>query len=64
MTPSISSLEKICDAFGLTLSQFFADGEDRLALTADQRSMLDKWNCLSPGQQKALLTFMDSMMDK
>ena len=50
--------------FGLTLSQFFADGEDRLALTADQRSMLDKWNCLSPGQQKALLTFMDSMMDK
>ena len=64
MTPSFSSLEKICDAFGLTLSQFFADGEDRLALTADQRSMLDKWNCLSPGQQKALLTFMDSMMDK
>ena len=64
MTPSVPSLEKICDAFGLTLSQFFADGEDRLALTADQRSMLDKWNCLSPGQQKALLTFMDSMMDK
>ncbi len=64
MTPSVSSLEKICDAFGLTLSQFFADGEDRLALTADQRSMLDKWNCLSPGQQKALLSFMDSMMDK
>ena len=64
MTLSISSLEKICDAFGLTLSQFFADGEDRLALTANQRSMLDKWNCLSPGQQKALLTFMDSMMDK
>ena len=24
MTPSFSSLEKICDAFGLTLSQFFA----------------------------------------
>ena len=64
MTPSFSSLEKICDAFGLTLSQFFADGEDRLALTAGQRSMLDKWNCLSPGQQSALLTFMDSMMDK
>ena len=34
MTPSFSSLEKICDAFGLTLSQFFADGETLLALTA------------------------------
>ena len=29
MTPSFSSLEKICDAFGLTLSQFFADGQER-----------------------------------
>ena len=41
MTPSFSSLEKICDAFGLTLSQFFADGQERLALTADQRRLLD-----------------------
>lgn len=42
MTPSFSSLEKICDAFGLTLSQFFADGEALLALTPGQRGMLGK----------------------
>lgn len=42
MTPSFSSLEKICDAFGLTLSQFFSGGETLLALTAGQRDMLDK----------------------
>ena len=61
MTPSISSLEKICDAFGLTLSQFFADGEARLALTPEQRGMLDKWTRLSPAQQRALLKLMDTM---
>ena len=61
MTPSFSSLEKICDAFGLTLSQFFADGEARLALTPEQRGMLDKWTRLSPAQQRALLTLMDTM---
>ena len=53
MTPSFSSLEKICDAFGLTLSQFFAGGETLLALTAGQRDMLDKWLRLSPAQQRA-----------
>ena len=61
MTPSFSSLEKICEAFGLTLSQFFADGEARLALTPEQRGMLDKWTRLSPVQQRALLNLMDTM---
>ena len=54
MTPSFSSLEKICDAFGLTLSQFFADGEALLALTLR----------LSPAQQRALVSVMDSMLEE
>ena len=58
MTPSFSSLEKICEAFGLTLSQFFADAEDRLALTPAQRALLDKWSRLTPGQQSSLLALM------
>lgn len=62
MTPSVSSLEKICDAFGLTLSQFFADDEACLALTPGQRGMLEKWACLSPAQQRALIEVMDSMV--
>lgn len=64
MTPSFSSLEKICEAFGLTLSQFFADGEDRLALTPAQRALLDKWSRLTPGQQSSLLALMDVMLEK
>ena len=51
MTPSFASLEKICDAFGITLSQFFADGEESVVLTPSQRKMLDKWNCLTEAQQ-------------
>ena len=64
MTPSFSSLEKICEAFGLTLSQFFADAEDRLALTPAQRALLDKWSRLTPGQQSSLLALMDAMLEK
>ena len=61
MTPSFSSLEKICDAFGMTLSEFFADGEDRVALTESQRRMITGWNCLNAQQQRALLALMDTM---
>ena len=63
MTPSFSSLEKICEAFGLTLSQFFADGEALLALTPGQRGMLEKWLRLSPAQQRALFAVMDAMLE-
>lgn len=61
MTPSFASLEKICDAFGVTLSQFFAEGDARIALTPSQREMLDKWNRLTSAQQTALLALMDAM---
>lgn len=61
MTPSFASLEKICEAFGVTLSQFFAEGEESVVLTASQRKMLEKWNCLTPAQHDSLLILMDSM---
>ena len=38
MMPSFASLEKICEAFGVTLSQFFSDGEESVALTACQQA--------------------------
>lgn len=62
MTPSFASLEKICDAFGVTLSQFFAQDDIRVALTPAQREMLDKWNCLTSVQQAALAALMDTMI--
>ena len=49
------------EAFGVTLSQFFSDGEESVALTASQREMLEKWNCLTAVQQSSLLNLMDSM---
>ena len=59
MTPSFASLEKICDAFGVTLSQFFAQDDIRVALTPAQREMLD---CLTSVQQAALAALMDTMI--
>lgn len=61
MTPSFLSLEKILRRLGLTLSQFFADGQERLALTDDQRRLLDAWALLTAPQKDALLLLMQTM---
>ena len=52
------SLEKICKGLGITLSQFFAEGEDTLSLTQEQREMLDSWSSLNEKQQEIFLALL------
>ena len=52
--PSIPTLETICEAFGITLAQFFAEDLNMVALTPEQKSYFDHWANLTP-QQKELL---------
>ncbi|MCI6676321.1 MAG: helix-turn-helix domain-containing protein [Clostridiales bacterium] len=44
-TPTISTLIKICNGFGITLSQFFADDES-VTLTQQQKLLLRLWGTL------------------
>ena len=48
--PSIPSLVKICDAFQITLSEFFAKEEGResapVVLTSQQMQVMEKWSVL------------------
>lgn len=52
--PSIASLENICNSFGITLSQFFAEG-NLVELTDEQYSFFQRWASLS-SEQKSLLS--------
>ena len=52
-TPSISTLESICKGFGITLAQFFAEG-DWVELTPEQHEMFDVWSSLTAAQKEAL----------
>ena len=51
--PSIPTLEAICDAFGITLAQFFAE-ENVYALSPEQQEMFKKWAVLSPEEKEAV----------
>ena len=45
--PSLSTLIRICDGFGITLAQFFDDGNDQARLTDEQKNLLCRWDALS-----------------
>lgn len=61
MVPSLPSLEKICVAFGITMSQLFAEGEDLVSLTSSQRELLKYWSRLDNEKQEAVLLLIKKM---
>lgn len=58
--PSLSTLETICDGFGITLSQFFADG-DMVELTPSLKELFDNWVNLTAEQKDAVLQIIKVM---
>ena len=58
--PSVATLETICDAFGITLAQFFAE-EDSVELTPDLKEFFDSWVCLTPSQKNVALQVIKAM---
>ena len=65
LIPSIPSLEHICNAFGITLSQFFLEsGCFPTQITKEQIDILERWNRLTKEQQEKLADFLDSVLQK
>lgn len=61
VVPTVPSLEKICHAFGITLSQLFAEEHSVVSLTDSQKELLNRWARLSEKQQRALFDLMNVM---
>lgn len=59
--PSVASLEKICSAFGITLSQLFSEGETSVSLTESQKQLLERWSKLDEDQQQVVFLLLDKM---
>ena len=61
MVPTIPSLEKICTACGITLSQLFAEGDTPVSLTESQQKLLERWARLSEEQQAVIFALIDKL---
>ena len=58
--PTLPTLEAVCQAFGITLAQFFAN-EDEMTLTEEQQMLFAKWSTLTERQKQILLELMDAI---
>ena len=59
-TPSIVTLEYICRGFGITLSQFFAEGE-MVEMTPELKELFDGWAYLTVEQKQAVKQMIQAM---
>ena len=62
LQPSVASLEKICNGFGITLAQFFSEEDLLQSLTVEQKELLELWQSLSPIQKSAVIQLLKSFI--
>ncbi len=61
--PSLVTLDYICKGFGITLAQFFAEG-DMVELTPELKELFDSWVNLTIEQKQAIKNLLDVMNNK
>ena len=58
--PSVTTLEAICGGFGITLAQFFSEG-NIVELTDEQIELFDRWVTLTSEQKQLLFDLIRNM---
>lgn len=58
--PTLPTLEAVCKAFGITLSQFFAEGE-MVEMSPELKELFESWVNLTPSQKEAALNMLKAM---
>jgi len=59
--PSIPTLKRICDAFGISMSQFFRGSAD-CAVSEEQQELINNWSLLSDTQRQLLSGLIKTML--
>lgn len=59
--PTISTLDSICKAFGISLGQFFND-DSYASLTEEQEDMLKLWLKLSPAKKQKAISYIHGLL--
>ena len=58
--PSIATLDTICKGFGITMAQFFAEGE-MVEINPELKELFENWVNLTPEQKKAANQMLKAM---
>lgn len=61
--PKISTLEKVCKGFGITLAQFFTIDDNIPDLSEEQLRVLNTWEKLSAKEKTAVEKIVGSILE-
>ena len=57
--PKIDTLQRVCDAFGITLAQFFMEDEQLEILSGEEKRLVSLFRKLPEEKQQALIELID-----
>lgn len=60
--PSISTLMAICNAFNITLAQFFSATDTEFSITNDEKKIIKKYRRLTPKNKKIVDILLAEMI--
>ncbi len=63
-SPTVTTLEALCRAFGLSLAQFFSGIDDNEQLTDDQRDLLENWMLLPQNQKERVMGYILGLLEQ
>ena len=59
--PSLPTLQKLCQGFGISIAEFFEPGRSQQGLTPEQALCLSLFTSLSQEEQKLALAFLKGL---
>ena len=62
--PTVTTLSMLCDGLGITLAQFFDEGNESGYLTAEQQHLINRWDRLTDREKEAVSGLVDVILEQ
>lgn len=62
--PTVDTLEKICDAFGISLAEFFEEDGYKAHVSNEELELLQKYRALTNKEKEAVKSMIDALFKK
>ena len=62
--PTVDTLEKICDAFGISLSEFFEEDDRKAHVSKEELELLRKYRALTDKEKDAVKSTINALFQK
>ncbi len=62
--PTVDTLEKICEAFGISLAEFFESDNRRAHVSKEELELLNKYRALNDKEKDAVKSMINALFQK